>query len=105
MFFIRCTAARSRSPGGLGNRSGASRCVLLFKFFAPAFDFGVVKNLAYDAAEESFEVGVFHIAQRANGFLFVSFKETAGAFVGLEFGVERFDGVAVRSQQRGAPPA
>src|SRR5437868_5318720 len=75
----------------LRRSQGHAGQVLLLEFLAPAFDFRVVEDLSDHAAEEALEVGILDVAQAADGFFLVAFKERAAAFVGAELEVESFD--------------
>src|SRR5207247_447858 len=77
-----------------GHRSSLDRApgrVYLLELLAPAFDFGVVENLADDAPQQALQVRTFDIAQGTNRFLLVSFIQLPRPLVGFKLKVNGFD--------------
>src|SRR5207302_1030865 len=65
--------------------------VFRLKLLAPAFDFRVVENLADDAAQQAFQIRIFHVTQATDRLLLVGFIQLSRPLVGLQLGVKSLD--------------
>ena len=82
-----------RQGAEVPGKSGGGDAVFDFLFAAPAFDFDFAEHAADDAAEETLEVRVVEVLERADGLFLVAFEEHEDGFCGVgDTAVEAFAG-------------